>query len=101
MGVTLEIEPTIGGNDRIIDLRIQPDFVTLADRAKWGQGESATETPVFEVQTINTANTLIDGQPQLLGTMSRPPVSKVDADSAERIWLTFITANIVTVARDK
>jgi hypothetical protein len=101
VGLTLVIEPVIGQNDRIIDLRIEPVLVTLADRAKWGQGDSATETPVFETQSVATANTMLDGQTQLLGTMSRPPESKVDAESADRIWFAFVTPKVVTVPRDK
>jgi hypothetical protein len=31
------------------------------------------------------------GLPFLLGTMNRPPVSKVDADSDNRIWFAFVT----------
>ncbi|RYD66252.1 MAG: hypothetical protein EOP83_05505 [Verrucomicrobiaceae bacterium] len=101
IGLNLVIEPTLGANNRIIDLRIEPVLVTLADRAKWGQGDSATETPVFEVQSITTANTMLDGQTQLLGTMSRPASSKADAESADRIWFAFVTPKVVTVPRDK
>lgn len=96
-GFTLQIEPTIGNNWRVIDLRIRPVFVTLAARSKWGQGDVATETPVFEVQSLATSNTLNSGVPQLLATLSRPPVSKVDADSASRVWFAFVTATSVTV----
>ncbi|RYD66251.1 MAG: hypothetical protein EOP83_05500 [Verrucomicrobiaceae bacterium] len=93
VGFTLEIEPIIGGNDRIIDLNIMPVFVTMADSSKWG----ATEAPVFETQSVFSANTLLNNQPQLLSTLSRPPVSKVDADSAKRVWFAFVTAKIVAV----
>ncbi|HEY1122618.1 MAG TPA: hypothetical protein VGE67_13490, partial [Haloferula sp.] len=48
VGFTLEIEPTIGGEDEFIDLRIAPVFVNLADRSKWG----AIETPDFESQSL-------------------------------------------------
>jgi hypothetical protein len=99
VGLTLVIEPTIGGNDRIIDLRIEPILVALADRAKWGTPESGIETPVFEAQSLATANTMLKGQTQLLGTMSRPPSSKVDADSADRVWFAFVTPEVVTVPR--
>jgi hypothetical protein len=100
-GVTLEIEPTIGDNDEIIDLRIIPDRVTLVERVKWGQGVSETEMPIFETQRMTLATTLIAGQPQMLGTPSRPPVSKVDADSANRVWVSFVTADIIGVVKEK
>jgi len=100
-GFTLEIEPTIGSDDNIVDLRIKPVFVTLAARSKWGQGDVAAETPVFEVQSLATSNTLNSGAPQLLSTLSRPPTSKVDADSASHVWLSFVTATVVAVPRGR
>ena len=101
VGLSVNVEPMIGSNNKIIDLRIEPTFVTLADRAKWGQGDSATETPVFEVQSLMTANTLLDGQTQLLGTISRPSSSKAEGDSADRIWFAFVTPKVVTLPLNK
>jgi hypothetical protein len=101
VGFTLEVEPTIGMDDTIIDLRLIPSFVSLADRSKWGSTELTTETPVFDRQEVVTANTLLSGQPQLLSTLSRPPVSKLDADSAKRVWFAFVTAKIVPVTPEK
>lgn len=100
-GTTIEVEPYIGGRNEIVDLRISPDLVTLVDRVKWGQGVSETEFPIFESQRLSTAATLIPGQPQLLGTPSRPPVSKVDADSANRVWFAFVTADVISVVKEK
>ncbi len=96
-GFTLEVEPTIGGNGMVIDLRIAPNFTTLAERAKFGKGASETEMPVFETQSLHTSATVWAGQPFLLGTPSRPPVSKVDADSAKRVWFAFVTVDVITV----
>lgn len=101
VGLTLEIEPTIGGNDRIIDLWISPTFVTSANRAKWGSPESGTETPVFEVQQAFTAATVLSDRPYFLGTMSRPSESKVDPDSADRVWFAFARAKVITVAEER
>lgn len=100
-GVTLEVEPTISRNNQIIDLRFAPDNVTFVERSKWGQGVSEAELPVFESQRITTAVTLYDGQPQLVGTPNQPPVSKVNADSAKRVWFAFVTADVVRVVKDK
>jgi hypothetical protein len=94
-GLTLEVEPTMGGNAPIVDLRIAPDIVTLVDRAKWGQGISEAEMPIFESQRTSTASTVKLGLPHLISTLNRPPVSKVDADSASRIWFAFVTIDLV------
>lgn len=93
VGTTLEIEPTLG-EGLIVDLRIVPETVTFVGRESWGQGLSLAEMPVFEAQRINTAITSQLNQPFLLGTISRPPVSKVDKDSANRVWFAFVTATM-------
>lgn len=98
-GFTLEVEPTIGGNSNIIDMRFAPDAVAMVDRSKFGQGLSETETPVFESQRINTALTMKSGVPMMIGTPSRPPLSKLDPDSAKKVWFAFITATVVKVPR--
>lgn len=100
VGFTMDIEPTIGENEQLVDLRMTPEFVTLADHVSWGQGVSKTDFPVFETQRLQSSYTLIAGQVQLLGTFSRPPVSKVDADSAHRIWFAFVTADVVRVVKE-
>ncbi|WP_338285728.1 hypothetical protein [Luteolibacter sp. LG18] len=94
VGDTLEIEPTLGEDNHTIDLRIVPDRVTRTGDSSSGQGLSRCEMPIFESQRVNTSATLEIGKPFLLGTVNRPPVSKVDADSANRIWFAFVTANI-------
>jgi hypothetical protein len=101
VGFTLEIEPTMMVDSRMIALRIVPSFANLADRTKWGSTEYGMETPVFETQEAVVASNVLSGQPQLLSTLNRPPVSKVDADSAKRIWFAFVTATIVSVPADK
>jgi len=98
-GHTLEIEPTIGGDGKIIDLRIAPEVVTLAERVKWGQGSSEAEMPNFETQRATTAVTMRSGIPIMIGTPNRPPNSKLDADAAKKVWFAFVTAKIVRVPR--
>lgn len=92
-GDTLEIEPTLSEDARIVDLRLVPERVTRVADTSSGQGLSRAEMPVFETQRMNTAATVEVGKPFLLGTVNRPPVSKVDGDSANRIWFAFVTVN--------
>lgn len=100
VGMTLEIEPTINIDLTIIDLRLFPEKVTLVDRSKWGKDEWKAEMPIFESQRFNTAATLITGQTALFGTPSRPPSSKVDPDSANRVWFAFVTADIIRIEKE-
>ncbi len=96
VGTSVEIEPTLGEDRSILDLRLIPQHVALVDRITYGQGLSETEMPVFEIQRINNSVTLRINQPFLLGTVSRPPISKVDPDSANRVWFAFVTGTLVT-----
>lgn len=96
-GFTLEIEPTLGQSNDIIDLRVSPQIVTLADRSKWGKGDSEIEMPEYESQTLNLALTVRPRVPVLMGTPSRPPVSKLDPASAKKVWFSFVTVSVIKV----
>jgi hypothetical protein len=96
-GFRLEIEPTMSMNQEIIDLRISPEIVTLVDRSKWGRGIAEVEMPEFESQRMTLAVTLKPRVPVLLGTPSRPPVSKADPDSAKKVWFSFVTVSVIKV----
>jgi hypothetical protein len=100
VGFSFEVEATISENGQIVDVRLAPQTVTLVDRVSWGQGASQTELPIFEQQRVTTSLTLVAGQPRLAGTPSRPPVSKVDADSANRVWFSFVTADVIPAVKE-
>lgn len=95
LGNTLEVEPTMDEDQKFVDLRLFPEQVTLVGRTTQGQGFSTVEMPEFEKNSINTRATMRINQPFLLGTNSRPPVSKVDPDSANRVWFAFVTVTLV------
>ena len=97
VGFTLEIEPTLGQNNDVIDLRISPQMVSMVDRSKWGKGSAEVEMPLFESQTLTLALTLRPRVPMLLGTPSRPPGSKLDPDSAKKVWFSFGTGSVIKV----
>ena len=94
-GFTLEAEPVVEPDGRTIDMRIAPEFVTNVGRRSWGQGVSTLETTEFESQRLSTSLRNTVGEPRLVGTMNRPPVSEVDENSAERIWFAFLTVSAV------
>lgn len=93
-GVGLEIEPTLSDDLRTVDLRLAPDRTIHTGRESWGQGLSQIEQPVFESQRINTNFSARINQPFLAGTTNRPPVSKADPDSANRVWFAFVTVTL-------
>jgi Bacterial type II and III secretion system protein len=93
-GTTLEVEPTCSEDFSNVDLRLVPEHVTMVGRSDWGQEFSTTQMPEFESQRINTAASVKMGQPFLLGTINRPPASKADPDSANRVWFAFVTVTL-------
>ena len=93
LGFTFMIEPTFSDHQHI-ELRTIVEHVNLAGRSAWGQEFSTVEMPNFEAHRINTAVMLKVGEPFLLGTINRPPVSTLDPDSANRVWFAFITAKL-------
>ncbi len=93
-GRTFQYETTIV-NDSIVSLQVHPEHVTFVGRSSWGQGSATAEMPTFETQRFKTEVYARHGQPMLLGTISRPPVSVVDSESAQRVWFAFVTVKIV------
>lgn len=88
-GITLEIEPTLSNDHQIADVRLAPDHTSLLRLAKWGQGISQIEMPIYKVQTINTAVATTIGSPCFLGTISPPAPAQ-----AKNIWFAFITVDL-------
>ena len=95
LGFTMEVEPQPQADPNTIELRIAPEHVDLAGLSKWGQGVSQLVTPEFETRRISTAIRAQAGVPRLLGTINRPSDSKIDAESAGRVSLVFVTVSHV------
>lgn len=95
-GVTLEIEPTIGENDFVIDLRFVPEIVEFEGFINYGSPiqtsgtdalgnsivtvltENRIEMPIFSVRRVNTALTIYDGYTVAVGGMMREDVQIVN-----------------------
>jgi general secretion pathway protein D len=95
-GVTLEIEPTIGGNDFVIDLRFAPDIVEFEGFVNYGSPiqspatdflgnpttvtitENRIEMPVFSSRRVTTALTIYDGYTVAVGGLMREDVQTVE-----------------------
>jgi len=93
-GVTLEIEPTIGENDFVIDLRFVPEIVEFEGFINYGSPiqttstdalgnpvtnvltENRIEMPVFSTRRVNTALTIYDGYTVAVGGLMREDVQK-------------------------
>ena len=94
-GVTLEIEPTIGANDFVIDLRFLPEIVEFEGFINYGSPilspstdifgnavnsiitENRIEMPVFSKRSVNTSLTIYDGYTVAVGGLMREDVQNV------------------------
>lgn len=94
VGTTVEVEPSLGEDGQFVNVRMIPEMITQAGRESWGQGLATAQMPIFETQRIGTSINCHINQPFLLGTINRPPVSKVDPDSANRVWFAFVTTTL-------
>jgi hypothetical protein len=94
VGRTIEVEPTLKPSG-IIELRFSCDHVVHVGTSKYGQGVSEVTMPEFETRRLTNAFELTAGKPAMIGTVNRTPESKVDADSANRIWFAFVTVDFV------
>lgn len=95
-GWTLEMEPTLGGSNKIIDLRLAPRYIEKAGVSTSGAGLAKTEMPVYETQKLETAVTIRPNVPFFMGTLNRTPLSQLDPQASKRVWFSFVTATVVT-----
>jgi hypothetical protein len=97
-GVTLEVEPTIGDNDSIIDLRLASEIVTLLRLETWMEhvdqwGDASFRMPVFETWRSNTALSLIAGRFELASVIT--PIAKAPSPLIPKRILLFVRADLV------
>ncbi len=99
-GVTFEIEPTLGSNESIIDLRLAPEIVaqtrlvtSMEYRDKWG--DASFRMPVFETWKLNTGVALMAGQFELVSAITPKP--NAPAPATMRKILVFVRADVVSV----
>jgi len=95
-GVTLEIEPNVGANDSVIDLRFAPQIVEFEGFINYGSPitspatnalgnptqvtitENRIEMPVFSVRRVQTGITIYDGYTVAVGGLMREDVQNVE-----------------------
>ena len=87
VGVVLEVEPTVGPDNKTIDLRLLPQVTEFEGFINYGspienQGIVVTENfinyPVFSERRVETSVSIYDGQTVALGGLIREDVQKVN-----------------------
>lgn len=102
LGSTLEIEPTVGVDNRIIDLRFAPEIVYHVGNETWSEwkddrGDSSIRMPTMYSLRINTGITLVAGEHHLVAALS-PKDDKGFPDHSRK-WMAFVKADVLTVGR--
>ncbi len=102
LGSTLEVEPTISEDGKLIDLRFAPEIVYHVENTTWatwkdGHGEANIMMPVIYCLRINTATTLAAGRPTLVGALS-PKDDKGVPDFSRKLMV-FVRCDVVTDER--
>ncbi len=86
IGVTLEVEPTVGADNYTIDLRLLPEVTEFDGFINYGtpiynRGVEVTPNvinyPVFSQRKVETSVSIYDGQTVVLGGLIREDVQKV------------------------
>ena len=95
-GVTLEVEPQVGANDNVIDLRFSPTIVEFEGFINYGSPitspasdalgnpvqivitETRIEMPVFSVRRVTTGLTIYDGYTVAVGGLMAEDVQSVE-----------------------
>lgn len=100
LGSTLEVEPTIGEDDRIIDLRFLPELTWHTGDTVWSERKDElgnvikVAMPDFYKLSINTSITCIAGQYVMVGVVS-PKDEEGEVDRDRKIMV-FVKCDILS-----
>jgi len=102
VGSTLEIEPTLGEDNKFIDLRFLPEIIYHVGNEVWAEwkgeyGNTPVQMPTFYTLRLQTSVTLVDGQPMLVAALS--PKNKDGSPDFTRKLMVFVRADVVTAGR--
>lgn len=103
VGSTLEVEPTIGENDQMINLRFVPEMVFHTGNTVWQETKDTSgnthkvQMPDFQVMRTNTALSCISGQYILVTFMTpKDAAGKLDF---ERKVLLFLKCDVLAAIK--
>ena len=100
VGVSIEVEPTLGVGDNLIDLRLAPEVVAPGRLVTWMEhkdqwGDASVRMPIYEVWTVTTALTLANGKFELASVIT--PKATQPAPFVLTKILLFVRADVVPV----
>ena len=79
-GINLEIEPTVAGGGRMVDLRVYFEMIERASLTTWTEfrdpwGDASVRMPVFDSKRVTSGITLADGVFELLNVCNAKPLA--------------------------
>lgn len=101
LGSSLEIEPTVGENSKIIDLRLEPNMTWHTGNLVWAEDKdtignvSKIETPRFYSIKARTSVTCQTGKPLFIAVHS-PKSDRGEVDTSRKVMV-FVKCDVVTV----
>lgn len=98
-GVSLEIEPTIGGGNRMVDLRAYFGMIDRAGLTTWTEfrdqwGDASVRMPDFDTRKLTSAITLVPGVFDLWTVFTPKPAAVPAAVTRQ---LLFVRADLVPI----
>jgi len=102
LGSTLEIEPTLSFDEKIIDLRFLPEIVYHVGNEIWAEwkgqyGNALIQMPKFYKISVNSSVTLADGKTMLVAALS--PKDEQGRPDRTRKLMVFVKADVITTGR--
>ena len=102
IGSTLEIEPTMSSDHKVIQLRMVPEIVYhLSDKvwSEWfgNQGDASMKMPLFYSMRVTTSVTMMSGQTLLVAALS-PKGPDGMPDSTRKVMV-FVRCDVLEVGR--
>jgi len=102
LGSTLEIEPTLSEDNKIIDLRFVPEIVYHVGNTIWAEwkdqyGSAPVQMPAMYTVRVKTRATLADGKTMLVAALS--PKNKDGVPDFTRKLMVFVKADVITTGR--
>lgn len=104
VGATLEVDPVLGAEGRIIDLNLAPELVYLSGFDSWGshEGEGGTveiRSPQFFTVKTTTQIAVTDGEYCLLSAQS-PRNEETGSTDASRKVMAFVRVDVIPVTAE-
>lgn len=102
LGPTLEIEPTLSSDGKIIDLRFVPEIVHHVGNQVWAEwkgehGNSPVQMPTMYTMRVNTSVMLADGKPLLVAALT--PKGADGSPDFSRKLMVFVRADVISIGR--